>query len=64
MSCAWPQFRLSVPLRPELPTALQSASASLERNFGSDYLLTFLDDEMLIGRQTAAGGSFIFLRET
>jgi len=57
------QFRLAVPLRPELPAALQGVGGGLERNFGSDYLLTFLDDEMLIGRQTAAGGSFIFLRE-
>ena len=60
---AWRQFRLAVPLRPEMPAALQGVGASLERNFGSDYLLTFLDDEMLIGRQTAAGGSFVFLRE-
>jgi len=46
-----------------VPAALQGVGGGLERNFGSDYLLTFLDDEMLIGRQTAAGGSFIFLRE-
>ena len=64
IQCAsWRQFRLVVPLRPELPAALQSIGANLERNFGSDYLLTFMDNEMLIGRQTAAGGSFVFLRE-
>lgn len=61
--CAFAQFRLAVPLRPELPVALQNVGARLERNFGSDYLLTFLDDEMLIGRQTGSGGSFVFLRD-
>ncbi len=52
-----------VPLRARLPALFQSASTSLERNFGSDYLLTYLDDDTLIGSQTGSGGTFIFVRD-
>ncbi|BDA44276.1 probable plastid-lipid-associated protein 2, chloroplastic [Coccomyxa sp. Obi] len=55
-----------VPLRTSLPGPFpgpfQSASNSLERSFGSEYLLTYLDDDTLIGSQTGTGGTFIFAR--
>ena len=51
-----------VPLRAGLPRALNSASSNLERTFGSEYLLTYLDEDTLIGSQTGTGGTFIFER--
>ena len=56
------QFKLTIPLRRGLPTALQDRADRLARNVGSEYLLTYLDEEILIGRQTGSGGSFIFER--
>jgi hypothetical protein len=57
------EAELFVPLRARLPALFQSASASLERSFGSEYLLSFLDEDTLIGSQTGSGGTFIFLRD-
>jgi hypothetical protein len=51
-----------VPLRVGLPRAYNSASSNLERTFGSEYLLTYLDEDTLIGSQTGTGGTFIFER--
>ena len=51
-----------VPLRAGLPRAFNSASSNLERTFGSEYLLTYLDEDTLIGSQTGTGGAFIFER--
>lgn len=58
------QFRLTVPLRRALPTELQDRAERLSQNVGSEYLLTYLDEDMLIGRQTGSGGTFIFEKET
>jgi hypothetical protein len=33
------------------------------RAVGAGYLLTYLDEEVLIGRAQGPGGSFIFLRQ-
>lgn len=56
------EAELFVPLRAGLPAVFQSASTSLERSFGSEYLLTYLDEDTLIGSQTGTGGIFIFAR--
>jgi hypothetical protein len=55
----------SIPLRPaSLVRALQPVADAVEREAGSEYLITFLDGDMLIGRQTGAGGGlFAFVRE-
>ena len=58
------QFKLTVPLRRGLPTAMRDRADRLARNVGSEYLLTFLDEEILIGRQTGSGGTFIFERDS
>ena len=55
-----PQLSVAVPLRTNLPTALQEQTDRLASNVGSEYLLTFLDEDMLVGRQTGTGGVFIF----
>ncbi len=39
-----------------------STEKSLERSFGSEYLLTYVDEDMLVGSQTGTGGTFIFNR--
>ena len=57
------QFQVSIPLRSELP-ALREAADRTSRSFGSDYLLSFLDKEMLVGRQTGSGGTFVFVRDS
>ena len=51
------QFRLRLPLQTRLPHA---SSRSMQVGAG-EYLLTYLDDDMLIGR--AEQGVFIFSRE-
>ena len=51
-----------LPLRAGLPSVFNRASSNLERSFGSEYLLTFLDEDTLIGSQTGTGGTFIFER--
>jgi len=59
----WLQFNFSVPLRRSLPTALQESAERLARGVGSEYLLTYLDEDTLIGRQTGTGGTFIFEKD-
>ena len=55
-----------VPLRRSqlvhVPRVIASTEKSLERSFGSEYLLTYLDEDMLVGSQTGTGGTFIFER--
>lgn len=55
-----------IPFRNGLPRIFNSASTNLEMNlerqFGSEYLLTYLDEDTLIGSQTGTGGTFIFER--
>jgi len=55
-----------IPFRNGLPRIFSSASNNLEKNlerqFGSEYLLTYLDEDTLIGSQTGTGGTFIFER--
>jgi hypothetical protein len=53
------EAEIFLPLRTRIA---QTASANLERSFGSEYLFTYLDDDMLIGSQTGTGGAFIFER--
>lgn len=59
----WPQFKLSVPLRNALPAPLADANERVTRSVGSEYLLTYLDSDTLVGRQTGPGGTFIFSRD-
>jgi hypothetical protein len=55
--------RLAVPLRSNpLARALQPVRDELEKAAGSEYLITFLDADTLIGRQTGSGGLFVFFR--
>lgn len=54
------EFSFNVPLRRGLPTALQQSAERLAQNAGSEYLLTYLDEDTLIGRQTGTGGTFVF----
>ena len=54
---------VTVPLRGALPRALQPVRDALEREAGSEYLITYLDGDTLIGRQTGTGGLFVFFRE-
>ena len=53
----------TVPLRRALPKALQPVRDALEREAGSEYLITYLDADTLIGRQTGTGGLFVLTRE-
>lgn len=57
MRIACVQFQVRVPLRTD-----ERSAAAIERNAGNEYLLTYLDAETLIGRQTGSGGTFIFRR--
>ncbi len=54
------QLSVAIPLRANLPPALQEQTERLASSVGSEYLLTFLDEDMLVGRQTGPGGVFIF----
>jgi hypothetical protein len=54
------QFQLRIPFR----SAQQVASlAAARRNVAAGYLLTYLDQDLLIGRAIGLGGTFIFTRE-
>jgi hypothetical protein len=53
------QFSLRVPLSTRLPGASSGSAAPV----GINYLLTYLDEDMLIGRAQGSGGTFIFVRE-
>ena len=56
---------IDVPLTGELPAALSPLRDALDRArdaAGAEYLICHLDDDLLIGRQTAGGGVFIFER--
>ncbi len=57
------QFNVRVPLRNALPAPLADVNERVTRRIGSEYLLTYLDDDTLVGRQTGPGGSFIFQRD-
>lgn len=50
------QFKLRVPFR----SAQQVAAG---RAVGAGYLLTYLDEDMLIGRASGTAGTFIFTRD-
>lgn len=55
------QFQVRVPFR----SAQQLSNAATARqSIAANYLLTYLDEDMLIGRATGLQGSFIFMRET
>lgn len=51
------EFQIRIPLR-----SSERSSAAIEGNVGNEFLLTYLDADMLIGRQTGSGGSIIFRR--
>jgi hypothetical protein len=57
------EARVAVPLRDNpLARALQPVRDELERAAGSEYLITYLDADTLVGRQTGTGGLFVFFR--
>lgn len=56
------EAELFIPLRSRFSSSFQGAAANLERDFGSEYLFTYLDRDTLIGSQTSTGGTFIFER--
>jgi hypothetical protein len=49
------QFKLNF----QFQTAQQTIQG---RNVGANYILTYLDDDMLIGRASGLAGSFVFSR--
>jgi hypothetical protein len=51
---------VSVPLRTQPPFVSSSSSPT---PVGFNYLLTYLDEDMLVGRAQGNGGTFIFSRE-
>lgn len=53
------QFQLRVPFRSAQQVANMAVS---NRGVSAGYLLTYLDQDMLIGRATGLGGTFIFER--
>lgn len=53
---------INIPLTTPSGLLGQNASSSSGRGVGS-YMLTYLDDDMLIGRAQGSGGTFIFVRE-
>ncbi|GFH27400.1 PAP_fibrillin domain-containing protein [Haematococcus lacustris] len=53
---------LRVPFRTAAQTVAGLSSLSSRQVAGGSYQLTYLDDDMLIGRATALGGVFIFSR--
>ena len=67
------QFKLRIPLRSaeQIRRAVLGegggegggAGGAAGRGATANYLLTFIDDSMLIGRATGTGGTFIFQRE-
>lgn len=63
------QFSLRFPFRSAAQLAASSGLGSMigeptgnRGSAGGGYQLTYLDDDMLIGRAVALGGSFIFTR--
>ncbi|PRW33218.1 putative plastid-lipid-associated chloroplastic isoform X2 [Chlorella sorokiniana] len=54
------QLSVRVPLVSRLP----GTASNQQRPRGINYMLTFLDEDMLIGRAQGNGGSFIFTRDT
>ncbi|KAK9809476.1 hypothetical protein WJX73_001462 [Symbiochloris irregularis] len=49
------EFQFRIPLR-----SPEGSSRSIQSNAGNEFLLTFLDADMLVGRQSFSGGSIIF----
>lgn len=56
------QFSLRLPFRSAAQIAAGVSSGNSGQDAGGGYQLTYLDDDMLIGRAVALGGSFIFTR--
>lgn len=55
----------SVPLTGELPSALaplQRVAGAARRAAGGEYLISYVDDDLLVGRQTGPDGLFVFER--
>ena len=52
------QFQLQLPLN----TRPLDSSTSQRRGVAGYYLLSYLDKDVLVGRQQAGGGTFIFAR--
>lgn len=62
------EFRLRLPLNTRAAAnvveAVASGGAQPRRSAaGGFYLLSYLDEDMLVGRQQAGGGTFIFMRD-
>ncbi len=65
-SLSHPQFQLRVPFNSAQQLATRAAGDIVDSSpisGGGNYQLSYLDEDMLIGRATALGGSFIFTRE-
>ena len=50
------QFRVRVPL----PTPSNTASGIAQEQAAGRYMLSYLDEDMLVGRAQAGSGTFIF----
>ncbi|KAF5834727.1 hypothetical protein DUNSADRAFT_8497 [Dunaliella salina] len=56
------QFELKFPFRSAAQVATGVASGNSRQVAGGQYHLTYLDEDMLIGRAIALGGTFVFTR--
>jgi len=56
------QFELKFPFRSAAQVAAGVASGNSRQVAGGQYHLTYLDEDMLIGRAIALGGTFVFTR--
>jgi len=57
------QFTLRLPFRSAAQVAAGLATGNSRQAAGGSYQLTYLDEDMLIGRAVALGGTFVFTRE-
>ncbi|GAX72861.1 hypothetical protein CEUSTIGMA_g316.t1 [Chlamydomonas eustigma] len=58
------EFQLRFPFNSARQLVMRASGDVDPIRGGGDYQLTYLDEDMLIGRATTLGGSFIFIRES
>ena len=56
------QFKLRFPFSSARQFAMRAVGETSPVTAGGNYQLTYCDEDMLIGRATSLGGSFIFSR--